>query len=178
MYTTHFELYKVCDVPGRLLQWVSHNWGIQLDAYWLSTKRDFVRSKESLCWGKKYEPGLTKTSFIVDPTLWYIHAVIAQSFAGRANSQGVVGKQELLYLYSRTQRKPLYLGFILAEFLSHQGQHTRLSSIITGPYITHFIQGIWLIGELEGQVIMGSKTSLRISTLRSIRMVIRPHSSS
>lgn len=54
---------------------------------------------------KNYEPGLTKASCIVSPALCYIHAVMVQSFAGRANSQGVVERHELLYLYSMTEHR-------------------------------------------------------------------------
>lgn len=126
-----------------------------------------------LCSRRDYEPGLAKTSCIIDPTLRYIHIVIVWSFANRADSQGVMGKHDLLYLYSMTEHKSLHLGFILAEFLAYKWQHTCLSSIFARSYIMYLIRGMGLFGELEGQVIVGSMTSLGIGTLRSIGMVIR-----
>lgn len=56
----------------------------------------------------------------------------------------------MLYLYSMTKRRLLHLEFILVEFLTHQGQHTRLSTIFAGPYITCLIRGVGLWKELEG----------------------------
>lgn len=117
-----------------------------------------------LCLGRNYEPGLTKATCIVDLALCYIHAVIARSFAGKADSQGVIGGHELLYLYTITEHRPFHLGFILAEFLTHQGQYTRLSSIFAGLYTTYLIRVMGLFGELEGQVIVGSMTSLGMDT--------------
>lgn len=45
------------------------------------------------CSGRNYEPCLMKASCIINPTLWYIHTVIARSFTDKVDSQGVVGKQ-------------------------------------------------------------------------------------
>lgn len=71
-----------------------------------------------------------------------------------------------------TEHRPLHLSFILVKFLTHQGQHTRLSSIFGGPYISHLIQGMGQLEELEEQIIVGGITFLRMDTLRSIGMVL------
>lgn len=92
-----------------------------------------------LCSERNYELGFTKGRYIVNPALRYIYAVIAQSFTTRVDNQWVVGHQQLLYLFSMTDHRSLYLGFILAEFPAHQGQHTSLSSIFSRPYVTRVI---------------------------------------
>lgn len=51
----------------------------------------------------------------------YVHSIIAHSIVGRADDTGVVGRQELLFLYSITERCPIHLGYILAEFIAHEG---------------------------------------------------------
>lgn len=43
-----------------------------------------------LCSRRNYEQSLIKASCIINLALRYIHAVIARSFTGRENSQGVV----------------------------------------------------------------------------------------
>ena len=44
--------------------------------------------------GHHYEQGLTKATFSTQLSRRYMHAVIARSFAGTADSIGVVGQQE------------------------------------------------------------------------------------
>lgn len=108
-----------------------------------------------LCSGRNYKQGLMKSSCILDPTLCYIHIVIERLFANKADSKGVMGNQELLYLYSMIEHRSLHLQFILVEFLAYQGQHTRLRYIFAEPYIAHLIWGIILFRDLEDQDIVG-----------------------
>lgn len=54
---------------------------------------------------------------------------------GRVDNTGVVGWQELLFLYSMTEHRPIHLGYMLADFIAHQGQYVRLCMIFSGPYI-------------------------------------------
>lgn len=69
--------------------------------------------------GRNYKPGLTKASFLSRLALMHIHVVKARSFAGQADSTGVVGWHELLFCYSLTERRPVHLGYIRANFIAH-----------------------------------------------------------
>lgn len=73
-----------------------------------------------------------------------MQAVIARSFAGQADNTGVVGWQESLFLYSITERDPIHLDYMLADFIAHQGQHVSLGAIFAGPYIMRLIRGMGL----------------------------------
>lgn len=88
---------------------------------------------------RSYEPSLKKASLLTHPAHKYIHTIIAHSFACRADNSGVVGWQELLFLYKLVERGPIHFGYALTEFIAHQGQHICLGVIFTIPYITSLI---------------------------------------
>lgn len=72
---------------------------------------------------------------------------MAQSFAGRKESIGVVRWLKLLFIYSQVECHPIHLGHILVDYIAHQGQYVCLSMIFAGPYLTCLIR---VIGLMDG----------------------------
>lgn len=83
-----------------------------------------------------YELDLTKALFFTCLAHRYVHTVMARSFTGKANSTGVVGRQELLFLYSLVKHHHIYLDYVLVDFIAHQGQHICLGTIFSS---THYM---------------------------------------
>lgn len=77
-----------------------------------------------------------KVLYLLHPAHKYLQVILALSNAGRVDSTGVVGWQELYLLQSMVDCRSIHLGHVLADFLAHQGQHVRLRTIFTGPYVT------------------------------------------
>lgn len=86
--------------------------------------------------------GLTKSSFLTRLALRYVHAIIVLSFAKKGDNTRVVGRHKLLFLFSLVENRPIYLGYTLADFITHQGQHICLGAIFASPYNTQHIRGI------------------------------------
>lgn len=61
---------------------------------------------------------------------------MASTFASREDSTGVVMQHEFLFLYNLVEHRPIHLGYVLANFLAHQGQHVCPGAIFADPYIT------------------------------------------
>lgn len=94
---------------------------------------------------------MSRASLLTRPTLKYAHAVIICSFAGRGDNTGVVGRKELLLLFSLVEHRSIHLGYALADFIARHGQHVRLGTIFAYPYITCLIRGMGMADRLQGQ---------------------------
>lgn len=123
--------------------------------------------------GRSYKLGLTKSSFLTRLALRYVHAIIVLSFAKKGDNTKVVGRHKLLFLFSLVENHPIYLGYTLADFITHQGQHICLGAIFASPYNIQLIRGIGLGDRPQGQETMSSSAPLGMDTLWLMVMVIR-----
>ena len=80
----------------------------------------------------------------------YAHAVMSRSLAGRADNSGMIGWQELYFLYNMIKRCLIHLGHVLANFLICQGQLMRLSAIFAG----HTSRGSYTRTERHGTTVI------------------------
>lgn len=97
---------------------------------------------------RSYELGLSKISFLTCLAHKYVHTVMAHSFTTRADTTIIVGRQELLFLYSITQSRPIHLGYIMANFIVCQDQHVHMGTIFLRLYTMRLIKGIGLADRL------------------------------
>lgn len=71
-------------------------------------------------------------------------------------------------------RRPIHLGYVLAIFLVHQGQHLYLSAIFARLYVTQLVRWMGLLDHLEGLSTVSTPAPLANDTLRSMGMIICP----
>lgn len=57
-----------------------------------------------------------------------------------------------------TQRVPIHMGYIVADYISHQSQYLRIGTLFVGPYITWLLFKIGLLRSLREEE--------KISTMR------------
>ncbi|KAJ0963128.1 hypothetical protein J5N97_028250 [Dioscorea zingiberensis] len=114
-----------------------------------------------------------KASLITDPVHRYIHALISRTIAGRSDNCGVVIVTDRLFLYSIIERVPIHLRYVLADYLAHQRQSTRLTDIHAGPYSTSLIIGMGLEADLEGEQHQKLVSPLDMTLLTQIGLVWR-----
>lgn len=69
----------------------------------------------------QYEPGSIKAILLIRPAHRYIHAILSKSVNGWGESTGALSKIDLLYLYSMVLSFLIHLGYILVDYLQHQG---------------------------------------------------------
>lgn len=67
----------------------------------------------------QYESGISKSTCLSWPTYRYIHTIFNRLVNSHGDSIRVRSRQELLYIYSMVQSKPLQLGHIVARYLHH-----------------------------------------------------------
>ncbi|KAJ0981670.1 hypothetical protein J5N97_009925 [Dioscorea zingiberensis] len=89
--------------------------------------------------------GNQNVSLMTDTVHRFIHALVSHSIAGQDDCIGKVTITDLFILYSIFERVPIHLGYVLADYLVHQGTHTRLKTITTGTYITRLIIEVDLV---------------------------------
>ncbi|KAJ0962200.1 hypothetical protein J5N97_030028 [Dioscorea zingiberensis] len=106
-----------------------------------------------------------------DPVQRFIHALVRRSIAGRDDSTGKVTISHLFTLYSIFERVPIHLGYVLTDYLVHQGTHTRLKTITAGPYITRLIISMGLEEKTEGTERLQLMTGLGMSTFCQMGLV-------
>lgn len=81
----------------------------------------------------------------------------------------MVLRQELLFLYNLVECRPILLGYALANFTTHKGQHVSLGAIFVGPYIIRLTRGIGLVDLLQRQEVVSGTSLLGLDTLQPIR---------
>ncbi|KAJ0962269.1 hypothetical protein J5N97_030097 [Dioscorea zingiberensis] len=120
--------------------------------------------------------GNQNTSYMSDLVHRFILALVSRSIAGQDDNTGKVTISDLFILYSIFERVPIHLGYVVADYLVHQGTHTRLKTITAGPYITRLIIGMGLEEKTEGMERLQLMIGLGMSTL--FQMVLVKHSGS
>ncbi|KAJ0967993.1 hypothetical protein J5N97_024910 [Dioscorea zingiberensis] len=112
-----------------------------------------------------------KASSMTDPVHRYIHALVSRTIAGRTDSTGVVTVSDRFLLYSIFERTPIHLGYVLADYIAHQGQSHKHKHIIAGPYITRLIRGMPVELRTDGIEHLHLMQPLGMNTLLQMKLV-------
>lgn len=107
------------------------------------------------------------------PSYRYIHTVLSRSVNGCGDSNGVICRQELLYLYWIIHSEPLHLGHIVAEYLHYQSQYIRVRVLFVGLYITRLVVGMGLLKAISGAEKTIIPSPFGLETMRLMGMVKR-----
>lgn len=113
---------------------------------------------------------MSKAMSLAWPSYRYIHTILNRSLNGPGVSTGVLSRQELLYLYSMVQSKPLHLGHIVTKYLHHYGQYLRVGVLFASLYITTLIMGMGIHEAIRGTDKMIIPSPLRLVTMRLMGM--------
>lgn len=85
---------------------------------------------------QRYDPSVSKSSFLKDPIWRYIQRFLAYSYSGRKDSSGTFAKPEFFFLWCMLNNLKVNLGCWLAQ--QFQFVLSRKSKpLILGSYITH-----------------------------------------
>lgn len=130
----------------------------------------------ALCGQGQYEQEVSKASGLSQLSYRYLHSVLSRSMIGQADNTAVLSKQDILYLYSMVRNIPIHLGHIVADFLGHQGQFTRVGVLFASPYVTRVILGLGFLDPIHGAERAAVPSPLGLDTIRmmgldTIRMV-------
>jgi len=131
------------------------------------------RAYRAVCGLGQYEPGVSKATSLSQPSYRYIHAILTRSVSERGDSTGVLSRQDLLYLYSMVKSVPLHLGYVLAEYLRHQGQYARIGVIFAGPFITRLLIRMGFRDGLRRAEQTVTSAPITLETLRLMGMARR-----
>ncbi|WP_375645352.1 hypothetical protein, partial [Bartonella sp. CL5QHWL] len=134
------------------------------------------RAYRAVCGLGQYEPVVSKATSLSLPSNRYIHAILTRSVSGRGDSTGLLNRQDLLYLYSMVKNVPLHLGYVLAEYLRHQGQYARVGVIFAGPFITRLLIGMGLRDGVRRAEKTVTPAPITLETLRLMGIARRDRS--
>lgn len=108
-----------------------------------------------------FHPSITSATALRSRALRFVQALLSSSLTGWNHCTSNISLAKFEYLLSMHARVPLHMEFVVASGLHHQASDTRRHTIFVGPFVTHIIQSMCLLGCVHRLYSSGRSFSLQ-----------------
>ena len=105
------------------------------------------------------------------PMYRYLYVLLSHTLTEWGDNTEVMPWMDILFRYIMIKWVQLHLGYIVADYLIHQGQCPRIKILFTWPYINELVWGMGFIKRTQGMKKIRGTVPPGIDTLYAMEII-------